>query len=858
MIQRRTIAAVAAVAGFASAFGAATGETTLRRATLASDHISSSGIHKLVVSADDTTALVRLTEQGRVQRSIDYGSYRLLLVDDDTLGLLADPTLHRVQLRDDLDLIGLNGWTIDTRVGEPPDLPTVRMQDPAIFPWQLYVVQFVGTLREEWVNRLTSFADVQVVDYVPYNAAIVRATPSGWERLCFDQDVQWCGVFHPAYRIAQSLEPLLASQATVDVVVQTTDSPAGPDIEARIVQGALATFGGHAIDGVRSAYLRVPSAAVPVIAGEPEVLWIEPLSSAISLDERQAMTVAGQVFVNLAGQERPLEPPLDDTSAYWTWLTSKQLTGPFSFKVDIADSGFDIGSSSDIHSDFLDVGQNSRIAYLHDCTIDSPDWCNPSPSPTDVSDPTFHGTLVASVVGGRSIGTAPEDRDDPSSFDNGGYRYGLGLAPTVELGITKIVDGVTITADRVAAAMNLAYAEGARISNNSWREDATLSTYTTVAQQIDALIHDAVPGTAGRQELTMVFAAGNLGPAENAITPPATAKNVITVGASESFRQHSPPSTDIPCGGDEDADEHDNTQDMALLSSRGPTADGRSKPDLVAPGTRVTGVATRKRCDPVGCGFLNCSPDDNWCWIIQDPTSGCYPDPEASRYTLSSGTSFAAPAVTGAAALVRQDFLNQFAATPSPAMVKAVMLASAAYLPGLPGAEGVLPSRAQGYGRLNLGTALDGSPSQRVDQTHKFTAAGQVFTLGGTVSDGSKPFRVMLVWTDRPPVVLGGNAWRINLDLEVLFPDVEGDALLYHGNHFAGANSVCIELLGVPPPRPECVIDPIVDPRNNTEAVFLPAGAVATGTPYQVRVRAIDMGVLKQGDFALFVYNGAP
>ncbi len=194
-------------------------------------------------------------------------------------------------------------------------------------------------------------------------------------------------------------------------------------------------------------------------------------------------------------------------------------------------------------------------------------------------------------------------------------------------------------------------------------------------------------------------------------------------------------------------------------------------------------------------------------------------------------------------------------------------MATTTYLTG-DGGNDTLPSNNQGYGRVNLGRAFDGTVNQRVDQDPNlvFTSSGQLYTLNGSVATVSKPFRVVLAWTDHPGT-LGGNAWVNDLNLEVFVEDVEGDYLLYHGNHFSGSESVCFEVIGVPPPRPECA-NPVLDGRNNVEAVFLPAGFLPGGTSYQIRVRAMIIaddavpGIGVEGDpdqdFALFVYNGTP
>ena len=90
-----------------------------------------------------------------------------------------------------------------------------------------------------------------------------------------------------------------------------------------------------------------------------------------------------------------------------------------------------------------------------------------------------------------------------------------------------------------------------------------------------------------------VFAAGNdrqsghrcANEGYGSINSPGTAKNVITVGASENVR---PISGLSGCGvGDFMAD---SARDILDFSSRGPTND-RQKPDLVAPGTHMVGAS---------------------------------------------------------------------------------------------------------------------------------------------------------------------------------------------------------------------------------------------------------------------------
>ena len=119
----------------------------------------------------------------------------------------------------------------------------------------------------------------------------------------------------------------------------------------------------------------------------------------------------------------------------------------------------------------------------------------------------------------------------------------------------------------------------------------------------------------------------------------------------------------------------------------------------------------------------------------------------STLYGWSSGTSHSTPAVAGGAALLYQDFLNKGRPAPSPAMVKAYLMNSAARVTGV-GGNDTLPSNNQGMGRIDLGTAFDGTPRALVDQTEMLTSSGQTYILAGTISEPTLPLRVTLAWSD--------------------------------------------------------------------------------------------------------------
>src|SRR6185295_18433913 len=112
------------------------------------------------------------------------------------------------------------------------------------------------------------------------------------------------------------------------------------------------------------------------------------------------------------------------------------------------------------------------------------------------------------------------------------------------------------------------------------------------------------------------------------------------------------------------------------------------------------------------------------------------------------------PAEAGGAALVYQDFINHSLTVPSPAMVKAYLMNSAAYMNGV-GANDTLPSNNQGMGRMDLGRAFDGASRVLVDQTQVLGATGNTYQVTGNIVSSSAPFRVTLAWSDAPGPTTG-------------------------------------------------------------------------------------------------------
>jgi subtilisin family serine protease len=169
---------------------------------------------------------------------------------------------------------------------------------------------------------------------------------------------------------------------------------------------------------------------------------------------------------------------------------------------------------------------------------------------------------------------------------------------------------------------------GVALANNSWSAAVTAlncSLYGDYAD--DAPEHDAIVAGLLGSPISIVFAATNerddcacgqscVPPCLNwANLPPpgATAKNTLVVGAKMSGQA-----------------------DLALFSSWGPTDDGRLKPEIVATGAESGGDGG-----------------------VTAPLSG-------GTYGVLSGTSMAAPAAAGSAALFVQDFRSLAGSDPLP------------------------------------------------------------------------------------------------------------------------------------------------------------------------------------------------
>lgn len=690
---------------------------------------------------------------------------------------------------------------------------------------RLHLVKFGGAIQPERFKVLAA-SGFEVVDYIPNYAYLIYGDASSVARLRgaarkAANAIIWDGEYLPEFKIQPGVfavdENNQRRLASERFTVQLFRDEAANNETLAVLEGFRrgGFFDRLEVSHYVNVTVELDEAGINALAARGDVISIHPYFEPTMNDERQTRIVTGFVSGNgiVAGNH------LD-------YLAGKGFTqaqfDASNFSVNVVDTGLDAGGANvggtpnpSTHFGLFSLGNPtaaSRVAFARPygtATLAATQGCN------------GHGNINAHIVGGY-VPTGGIFAAFPHA-DAAGYRYGLGVAPFVKLGSSTIFTTTgAFTNPNLSNLEAEAYRDGSRVSTNSWTANV-FGAYNANSQIYDFLVRDAqqstssVP-TAGNQQHTIVFAAGNSGPNAQRIGSPGTAKNVITVGASENVH---------PFGGADgsgiDDTGADSVNDIIGFSSRGPTTDGRNKPEIVAPGTHITGgVYQQSLVNPVsGTG------DDNGCFTGSGVSGGVgtkfFPSAGQQWYTASSGTSHSTPAVAGGAALVRQYFINQSLAPPSPAMTKAVLMNSTSYLNGV-SANDNLWSNSQGMGLMNLDRVFDTVGGVRLLQdqlaAQKFTASGQMREYNGTVADGTKPIRITVAWSDAPGATTG-NSYVNNLDLEVF---INGNQ--YLGNVFTGANSVT---------------GGAADARNNAESVFLPAGILATGAAIVVRVKATNI-----------------
>ena len=320
---------------------------------------------------------------------------------------------------------------------------------------------------------------------------------------------------------------------------------------------------------------------------------------------------------------------------------------------------------------------------------------------TTPSDPFGHGTHVGGILAGIGI--------------NSNYTI-LGTAPMASLYNIRVLDengrGLTST---VIAGIEWV------IKNRNRNKEAPIRVINLSLGHVPMESASTDPLTLACRKavsagIVVVVSAGNYGQDSSGntvyggITSPGTEPSVITVGAMNTHKT---------------ATRADDT--LASYSSRGPTIDGLIKPDIVAPGSRI--VAPMAPNNKLAAMYPK---------IVQN-----------ANYMKLSGTSMAAPFVSGAVALI----LNKNPGL-TPNAVKAILMYTAERIGRNPLDVGA--GYLNVFGAVNLAASVDST--KPVSQYWITNGAGnltQTDTVGGyTIVWGGT-----IVWGDS---LYSGNAIYYN------------------------------------------------------------------------------------------------
>ncbi len=295
-----------------------------------------------------------------------------------------------------------------------------------------------------------------------------------------------------------------------------------------------------------------------------------------------------------------------------------------------------LDTGADYNSCYFAEGDNSAPPFNTGTPLNGLDWENVSPSRRKIiaydflyscdqypsapgcDVPGAAGSLDNQGHGTHAAATAAGDRGAPIAHD-----YADAIAPGAKL---VIQDAGYIGGDlcsqrpgigcpvKLTPILEQAYRQGARIHSNSWGDrqgsasvNPPTANYPQSARDVDAFVWS-------HPDMLVVFNTGNLATVMptplSSLSAPGSAKNTLQVGGTRY------------------AQNEDDT--IAPFTLFGPTRDGRIKPDLVAPARVVAG---------------DVDFDSN---------------PATCDSTYQPGTSWSSPSVAGAAALVRQYYVDGF------------------------------------------------------------------------------------------------------------------------------------------------------------------------------------------------------
>ncbi|MDH4618390.1 S8 family serine peptidase [Brevibacillus sp. AY1] len=528
----------------------------------------------------------------------------------------------------------------------------------------LFIIRFEGPIQEEWIEEVENL-NVSLGWYLPDFAYIVKFP----DKKSTEDKLQELPFVKDVaeFKPIYKIHPDLADAVDEKEKLEVYVEGFGPNTD---LDKAVKKAGGKVARSSQDrnqTNVKIDSDDIHKLLNSDDIVYVAPITK-----QEFHNDVAGQIIGSNTLQKTKYDG-------------KKQI-------VSVTDSGLDTGNLKTMHPDLQ--GQVSRLIPI-------------GPDPRDFEG---HGTHVLGSIVGKG------------TLSNGQVK---GMAPAAKAIVYTVDDGAggVLPVDYNKVWTD-AYKKGARINSLSIGSSEH-ARYTYNSQLVDIFLWE-------HPDAISLVSAGNDGDEfldeYYTVTPPATAKNVITVGASENYRP-------------EYGYESDDADEVADFSSRGPTLDGRIKPDVVAPGTSIfstRSIISNKYADIIGA------------------------------YGLMSGTSMATPITAGGVAQIRQYLQENGAANPSGALMKALVISGADDL-----GDSLL---RMGFGRVNLPNSVR---STYVDQKSGLRT-GDTVSFQVEVKDTRRPFNATAVWTDYPASLFASRTLVNDLDLVVTSPSGKE----YNGNDF--------------------------------------------------------------------------
>jgi subtilisin family serine protease len=662
-----------------------------------------------------------------------------------------------------------------------------------------YIVQSRGVLNEELRAQLREVQGV-ILSYIPNNAYLVRMSAASARKLASRPGVRALLPFEPYYKLEAELLALAVEKKPVpeEMFLRVTLYPG----ETEAAEPLIRQLGGEWISEEPSPFgpqvvIRPGADSLPELARLASVQGIEVVRHRTLANDRARVRVG----VSADGV----------TKTNYLGLTGRDML------VNVNDTGVDA-----THPDFA-----GRVFAAN---------------PDLLRDAVGHGTHVGGIIAGNGSQSGTVLFTPGGSETNANFR---GMAPEAKLFYLATEYTPSTTApttdtyvyETAARTNSTLFKRGnaTLISNNSWYYSGA-TDYDMAAARYDAATRDALSEESGAQPILFVFTASNSGDGTddglngnpNTIPSPGSAKNVITVGAIESFRNvtnevvvpNSDPLltvTNTPFLAQTDSEDQ-----VAPFSGRGNVGIGtegqfgRFKPDIVAPGGYV--ISARSR-DWSLTNLVNF--DDPETRVVEALNAELGP-----RYRYESGTSMAAPVVSGVLSLMQEFFERKLPVaqrrTNSPALMKALLINGARSVGSRYNLEVANSINYQGWGLVNLTNALPAMlasqpetawPIRFFDQSpDTAVATGQTRSWEINLSTNAQQlgFRVSLVWTDPP-----GNpnaAIKLVNDLDLVVSNTATHEVFYGNDIIQSSDFNQIHPTNA---------TPVTDVINNVENVFV-------------------------------------